>query len=80
MLKNPSNAITDREAQFNGASPILRKLIVCEQQTKRNHSVIEILFSVPCSGFNSAPSLMFSDKDSESRAFIEIASQSQNAI
>eukprot|EP00347_Sterkiella_histriomuscorum_P007995 403346770 len=53
------------------SNPLLRKIVICEQSIQRNHTVIEILHSVPCSGFMSSPSILYSSNEKESVAFID---------
>mmetsp|Transcript_10943 Transcript_10943/g.21404 ORF Transcript_10943/g.21404 Transcript_10943/m.21404 type:complete len:822 (-) Transcript_10943:56-2521(-) len=52
-------------------SPILRKLVVCEEKNaERGIKRLQIVGSVGCAGYNSAPSLEFSNVEGRSRGFI----------
>ncbi|CDW84371.1 UNKNOWN [Stylonychia lemnae] len=65
------NGFDDKTQICNPLSPLLRKVIICELITQRNHSMIEVIHSAPCSGFNASPQILYSDNDEESRAFID---------
>lgn len=57
----------------DGNSPILRKLVVCEEKQKqpeRGTKNLQIVGSVCCAGYNSAPSLEFSNVEGRSRGCI----------
>jgi X-linked retinitis pigmentosa GTPase regulator len=52
-------------------SPILRKLVVCEERGEEGSiRRLQIVGSVGCSGYNSAPALEFSNIEGRSRGFV----------
>ncbi len=61
-----------RDIGRDAHSPLIRKLVICEQRQRS----IEILHSCACSGFNSAINLDYSDQNDKSKGFIDKA---QNA-
>lgn len=71
-MKNPSANHSEVTSLPSGLSPLIRKLIICEQTNKNyNKNVIEVMHSCSCSGFNSAPLLLYSDIETESKAYID---------
>jgi alpha-tubulin suppressor-like RCC1 family protein len=50
---------------------------ICEQILQRNHNVIEVIHSCSASGFNSSPTLLYSDSELDSKAIIDKTNASQ---
>lgn len=58
-----ANHKNDKAMLLTGISPLFRKLLICEQVTKRNHTTIELMHALAASGFNATPQILYSDND-----------------